>query len=93
KTEHVTIAYTLLKGINDSQAEARALLSLLRGLPVKVNLLTFNAWLGAPFAPSSAKACAAFSGILTQGGIDCFRRRARGQDILAACGQLRSEVQ
>ncbi|MDR2417017.1 MAG: 23S rRNA (adenine(2503)-C(2))-methyltransferase RlmN [Holosporales bacterium] len=93
KTKYVTIAYVLLKGVNDSQAEARALLSLLQGLPAKVNLLTFNAWKGAPFAPSSAGVCATFSRILTQGGIDCFRRRTRGRDILAACGQLRADTQ
>jgi 23S rRNA (adenine2503-C2)-methyltransferase len=88
KTRKVTIEYVLLGGVNDGPAEARALLTLLRNLPVKVNLLTFNAWQGAPFVPSSAKTRALFAQILTRGGIDCFRRRARGQDILAACGQL-----
>ncbi|MDR0407135.1 MAG: 23S rRNA (adenine(2503)-C(2))-methyltransferase RlmN [Holosporales bacterium] len=89
-TDKVTIEYALLKGINDSPADARALLSLLRGIPAKVNLLTLNPWEGAPFTPSSPQIYATFSRILTQGGIDCFRRRSRGQDILAACGQLRA---
>jgi 23S rRNA (adenine2503-C2)-methyltransferase len=89
-TVRVTMEYVLLKGVNDRPAEARELRALLRGLPVKVNLLTFNPWAGAPFDPSSEEATLAFAQILAQGGIDCFRRRARGQDILAACGQLRA---
>jgi 23S rRNA (adenine2503-C2)-methyltransferase len=92
QTTKVTVAYLLLKDVNDSHKDAHALRAFLQGLSVKVNLLSFNPWEGAPFAPSLERTSRAFAQILTHGGIDCFRRRPRGQDILAACGQLRSGV-
>jgi 23S rRNA (adenine2503-C2)-methyltransferase len=92
QTAKVTVAYILLKDANDSPKEAHALRAFLQDLSVKVNLLSFNPWEGVPFATSSERASRAFAQILRQGGIDCFRRRSRGQDILAACGQLRSEM-
>lgn len=87
----ITFEYLLLKGVNDSPADARALAALLEGLPAKVNLLPFNPWPGAPFEASPPHAMKRFAEILNQGGLSAPIRAPRGRDILAACGQLRSE--
>jgi 23S rRNA (adenine2503-C2)-methyltransferase len=89
----VTFEYILLKGVNDSAADARELLRLVKDLPAKVNLIPFNPWPGSAYEPSSHAAAKRFSDIIQDGGISAAIRKPRGSDILAACGQLRSESQ
>jgi 23S rRNA (adenine2503-C2)-methyltransferase len=87
----ITFEYVMLKGVNDSPAEARALVKLLEGIPAKVNLIPFNPWPGAPYECSSDAAIAAFSDIVFAAGYSAPVRTPRGRDILAACGQLKSD--
>jgi 23S rRNA (adenine2503-C2)-methyltransferase len=87
----ITFEYVMLKGINDSPAEARELVRLLKGIPAKVNLIPFNPWPGAPYECSSDQAIAAFSDIVFAAGYSAPVRTPRGRDIAAACGQLKSE--
>jgi 23S rRNA (adenine2503-C2)-methyltransferase len=87
----ITFEYVMLKGINDSPAEARQLVRLLKGIPAKVNLIPFNPWPGAPYECSSEAAITAFSDIIFSAGYSAPVRTPRGRDILAACGQLKSE--
>jgi 23S rRNA (adenine2503-C2)-methyltransferase len=87
----ITFEYVMLKGVNDSPAEARALVRLLKGIPAKVNLIPFNPWPGAPYECSSESAIAAFADIVNAAGYSAPVRAPRGRDILAACGQLKSE--
>ena len=86
----ITFEYVMLKGINDSPAEARELARLLAGIPAKVNLIPFNPWPGAPYECSSEPAIAAFSDIVFAAGYSAPVRTPRGRDIFAACGQLKS---
>jgi len=86
----ITFEYVMLKGVNDSPAEARELVRLLAGLPAKVNLIPFNPWPGAPYECSTEAAIAAFSDIVFAAGYSAPVRTPRGRDILAACGQLKS---
>jgi 23S rRNA (adenine2503-C2)-methyltransferase len=87
----ITFEYVMLKGVNDSAAEARELVRLLAGIPAKVNLIPFNPWPGAPYQCSSDAAIAAFSDVVFAAGYSAPVRTPRGRDILAACGQLKSE--
>jgi 23S rRNA (adenine2503-C2)-methyltransferase len=87
----ITFEYVMLKGVNDSPADARALVALLEDVPAKVNLIPFNPWPGAPFECSSKRAIEAFSQIVFDAGYASPVRTPRGQDIMAACGQLKSE--
>jgi len=87
----VTFEYVMLKGINDSPAEARALVRLLAGIPAKINLIPFNPWPGSPYVCSDRAAIDAFATIVNRAGYASPIRRPRGRDILAACGQLKSE--
>jgi 23S rRNA (adenine2503-C2)-methyltransferase len=87
----ITFEYVMLKGVNDSPAEARELVRLLEGIPAKVNLIPFNSWPGAPFECSSDAAIEAFGDIVNAAGYASPVRTPRGRDILAACGQLKSE--
>ncbi|QEX24961.1 dual-specificity RNA methyltransferase RlmN [Hypericibacter adhaerens] len=87
----ITFEYVMLKGVNDSPADARALIALLEDIPAKVNLIPFNPWPGAPFECSSKRAIEAFSQIVFDAGYASPVRTPRGQDIMAACGQLKSE--
>ncbi|MDB5409094.1 MAG: rlmN [Rhodospirillales bacterium] len=87
----ITFEYVMLKGVNDSPAEARELVRLLRGIPAKVNLIPFNPWPGAPYECSSNAAIKAFSDIVFEAGYSSPVRTPRGQDIMAACGQLKSD--
>jgi 23S rRNA (adenine2503-C2)-methyltransferase len=87
----ITFEYVMLKGVNDSPAEARALVKLLDGIPAKVNLIPFNAWPGAPFECSTKEAIDTFGDIVNAAGYASPVRTPRGRDILAACGQLKSE--
>ncbi len=86
----ITFEYVMLKGVNDSPAEARALIELLKDIPAKVNLIPFNPWPGSAFECSSGNAIKRFSDILFDAGLSAPVRSPRGQDILAACGQLKS---
>ena len=86
----ITFEYVMLKGVNDSPAEARALVRLIAGIPAKVNLIPFNSWPGAPFECSSDADIAAFADIVNDAGYASPVRTPRGRDILAACGQLKS---
>ena len=87
----ITFEYVMLKGINDSDSDAKELIRLLTGIPAKFNLIPFNAWAGAPYECSSNNRIQRFSEILKAGGFSAPVRSPRGRDILAACGQLRSE--
>lgn len=87
----ITFEYIMLKGVNDSLADARQLLRLVKGLPAKFNLIPFNKWPGAEFDCSDAKTIRAFSDFIQDNGYSAPIRAPRGSDILAACGQLRSE--
>ena len=87
----ITFEYVMLKGVNDSPAEAHELVRLLKGIPVKVNLIPFNPWPGAPYECSTEAAIAAFSDIVFAAGYSAPVRTPRGRDILAACGQLKSD--
>jgi 23S rRNA (adenine2503-C2)-methyltransferase len=86
----ITFEYVMLKGVNDSPAEAKELVRLLKGIPAKVNLIPFNPWPGAPYECSTDAAIAAFSDIVFAAGYSAPVRTPRGRDILAACGQLKS---
>ena len=87
----VTFEYVMLKGVNDSPAEARALISLIKGIPAKINLIPFNPWPGTDYQCSDWKTIEAFAAILNKAGYASPIRTPRGRDILAACGQLKSE--
>ncbi|HET6223380.1 MAG TPA: 23S rRNA (adenine(2503)-C(2))-methyltransferase RlmN [Dongiaceae bacterium] len=87
----ITFEYVMLKGVNDSPAEARELVRLLKGIPAKVNLIPFNPWPGAPFECADDAAIKRFSDIVFAAGYASPVRTPRGQDIMAACGQLKSE--
>jgi 23S rRNA (adenine2503-C2)-methyltransferase len=87
----VTFEYVMLKGVNDTPADARALLKLIAGVPAKINLIPFNPWPGAPYACSDWSTIEAFAAILNRAGYASPIRTPRGRDILAACGQLKSE--
>jgi 23S rRNA (adenine2503-C2)-methyltransferase len=86
----ITFEYVMLKGVNDSDADARALVKLLAGIPAKVNLIPFNAWPGAPFECSDDARIQKFGDIVNAAGYASPVRTPRGRDILAACGQLKS---
>lgn len=86
----ITFEYVMLKGVNDSDAEARALVRLLKGVPAKINLIPFNPWPGAPYECSSWERIEAFADIVNRAGYASPIRTPRGRDILAACGQLKS---
>jgi 23S rRNA (adenine2503-C2)-methyltransferase len=89
----ITFEYVMLKGVNDSPAEARALVKLVAGIPAKINLIPFNPWPGAPFECSDWKTIERFGDIVNAAGYASPIRTPRGRDILAACGQLKSESQ
>ncbi len=89
----ITFEYLLLKGVNDSEAEARQLARLIKGIPAKFNLIQFNPWPGAPYKASSPAVIKRFAAILNDCGYSAPIRAPRGRDIMAACGQLRSDSQ
>lgn len=86
----ITFEYVMLKGLNDSPADARALVRLIAGLPAKVNLIPFNPWPGSAYETSTPGAIDAFAKIVMDAGFAAPTRTPRGRDILAACGQLRT---
>ena len=89
----ITFEYVMLRGVNDSLAEARELVRLLAGIPAKVNLIPFNPWPGSAYVPSTRATLDQFAQVVTDAGFSAPIRRPRGQDILAACGQLKTESQ
>ena len=86
----ITFEYVMLRGINDSLAEARELVRLIAGLPAKVNLIPFNPWPGSAYETSSPAAVARFAEVVMNAGFSAPVRAPRGREILAACGQLRT---
>jgi 23S rRNA (adenine2503-C2)-methyltransferase len=90
-SRRITFEYAMLKGINDSDADARELVRLLKPLHAKVNLIPFNPWPGAPYECSSNNRMHRFAEIVNDGGLSAPIRTPRGRDISAACGQLKSE--
>ncbi|WP_297299534.1 23S rRNA (adenine(2503)-C(2))-methyltransferase RlmN [uncultured Methylovirgula sp.] len=89
----ITFEYVMLKGVNDSPAEARELVRLLKGIPAKINLIPFNPWPGTQYECSDWDKIEAFSDIVFDAGYASPVRTPRGRDILAACGQLKSETE
>ena len=89
-TRRITFEYIMLDGVNDTPADARALVKLIAGIPAKVNLIPFNPWPGAPYGRSSDAAIRAFAAIVNKAGYSSPVRSPRGEDIMAACGQLKS---
>ena len=87
----ITFEYVMLRGVNDSEAEARELVRLIKGIPAKVNLIPFNPWPGSPYKTSTSEAIQRFAQIVNDAGYASPIRRPRGRDILAACGQLKTE--
>ena len=86
----ITFEYVMLKGVNDSDDDARALVKLLSGIPAKINLIPFNPWPGAPYQCSDETRMQTFADIVNRAGYASPVRRPRGRDIMAACGQLKS---
>ena len=89
-SERITFEYVMLKGVNDSDEDARRLVQLIRGIPAKINLIPFNEWPDAPYERSDWSRIEAFSKIIFKAGFASPVRRPRGEDIMAACGQLKS---
>ncbi len=89
----ITFEYVMLKGVNDQLAEARALVRLLRGIPAKINLIPFNPWPGTRYECSDWAQIEQFSEVIFQAGYASPIRTPRGRDILAACGQLKSDTE
>lgn len=90
RRQFITMEYVMLKGINDQPEHAYALMELVKGLEVKFNLIPFHYWQGAPFEPSGHNAIHRFAKILEDHYFAAPIRRSRGEDIMAACGQLKS---
>ncbi len=90
-SKRITFEYVMLNDVNDSPADARKLVQLIRGIPAKVNLIPFNPWPGSQYECSSWQRIQAFATIVNDAGYASPVRKPRGDDILAACGQLRSE--
>lgn len=90
RDRHIMFEYVMLSGVNDSPEDAKELVRLLKGIRSKVNLIPFNPWPGAPYQCSSNNRIHAFGRIIMEAGIASPIRKTRGQDILAACGQLKS---
>ena len=88
----ITFEYVMLRGVNDSQADAHELVRLIAGIPAKVNLIPFNPWPGSSYQPSTGQRLDAFARVVMDAGFASPVRTPRGRDILAACGQLRTET-
>ena len=86
----ITFEYVMLKGVNDSDDDARRLVNLIKGIPAKINLIPFNAWPGAPYECSDWTQIEKFAEIVNKAGYASPVRTPRGRDIMAACGQLKS---
>jgi 23S rRNA (adenine2503-C2)-methyltransferase len=88
--KRITFEYVMLKGVNDSVADAKALVRLLAKIPAKINLIPFNPWPGAPFECSDWEQIEKFADVVNRAGYASPVRSPRGRDIMAACGQLKS---
>jgi 23S rRNA (adenine2503-C2)-methyltransferase len=92
-SERITFEYVMLDGVNDTKEDAHRLVKLLEGIPAKVNLIPFNEWPGAPYKRSSGNRIHAFADIIYKAGYASPIRTPRGEDIMAACGQLKSATE
>ena len=92
-SERITFEYVMLKGVNDSDDDARRLIKLIEGIPAKINLIPFNEWPGAPYERSTQARIKAFADIVYNAGYASPVRKPRGEDIMAACGQLKSATE
>jgi 23S rRNA (adenine2503-C2)-methyltransferase len=92
-SRRITFEYVMLKGINDSLSEAKALVRMLRGVPAKINLIPFNPWPGTQYECSDWTQIERFSEVIFDAGYSSPIRTPRGRDILAACGQLKSDTE
>lgn len=92
-SERITFEYVMLKDVNDSDADARRLVKLIKGIPAKINLIPFNEWPGAPHERSTPERIKKFADIVHDAGYASPVRRPRGEDIMAACGQLKSATE
>ncbi|QIE41050.1 23S rRNA (adenine(2503)-C(2))-methyltransferase RlmN [Rhodobacteraceae bacterium SC52] len=92
-SERITFEYVMLDGVNDRDEDAHRLIDLIRGIPAKINLIPFNEWPGAPYKRSSNNRIRAFADIIYKAGYASPIRKPRGEDIMAACGQLKSETE
>ena len=92
-SERITFEYVMFDGVNDSKEDAHRLVKLLEGIPAKVNLIPFNEWPGAPYKRSSRNRIHAFADIIYHAGYASPIRTPRGEDIMAACGQLKSATE
>lgn len=88
----ITFEYVMLKGVNDSLADAKELVRLLKGIPAKINLIPFNPWPGSPYECSDWEQIEKFADVVNRAGYASPVRTPRGRDIMAACGQLKSET-
>ena len=91
-SKRITFEYVMLKGVNDSEAEARDLVKLISGIPAKINLIPFNSWPGSSYECSDWGQIEKFGDIVNRGGYASPIRMPRGEDISAACGQLKSDT-
>ena len=92
-SERITFEYVMLDGVNDTDDDARRLIKLSAGIPAKINLIPFNEWPGAPYKRSSNNRIRAFADIIYKAGYASPIRTPRGEDIMAACGQLKSATE
>ncbi len=90
-SQRITFEYVMLKDINDSPEDAKRLIKLIAGIPAKINLIPFNPWPGSPYKRSTKKRIESFAKIINRAGYTSPVRYPRGEDIMAACGQLKSE--
>ena len=90
-TRRITFEYVMLDNVNDSISDAKALVKLIKGIPAKINLIPFNPWPGSKYKCSSKQKIDAFADVVYRAGYTSPIRATRGEDILAACGQLKSE--
>ncbi|NIZ60416.1 23S rRNA (adenine(2503)-C(2))-methyltransferase RlmN [Sedimentitalea sp. CY04] len=92
-SERITFEYVMLDRVNDSKEDAHRLVKLIKGIPAKINLIPFNEWPGAPYKRSSNNRIHTFADIIHDAGYASPIRRPRGEDIMAACGQLKSATE
>jgi 23S rRNA (adenine2503-C2)-methyltransferase len=92
-SERITFEYVMLKDVNDSDEDARRLVKLIAGIPAKINLIPFNEWPGAPYERSDWARIERFADIIYKAGYASPIRTPRGEDIMAACGQLKSATE
>jgi 23S rRNA (adenine2503-C2)-methyltransferase len=92
-SERITFEYVMLDGVNDSDEDAHRLIKLIEGIPAKINLIPFNEWPGAPYKRSSNNRIRKFADIIYKAGYASPIRTPRGEDIMAACGQLKSATE